>query len=76
MALDLEGRIALITGAGRGQGLKAAQLFARHGAGVVITDLAEAAVQQSVDSIVKSGGNAVGVAGDVTDVEREQDRGR
>jgi len=39
MAGKLEGKVALITGAGRGQGLAEARLFATEGARVVLTDL-------------------------------------
>ena len=38
MAL-LAGRVAVITGAGRGIGARAAELLARHGASVVINDM-------------------------------------
>jgi 3alpha(or 20beta)-hydroxysteroid dehydrogenase len=39
MAGKLEGKVALITGAGRGQGLAEARLFATEGARVVLTDV-------------------------------------
>lgn len=66
MARLLEGRVALITGAGRGQGLSAAQLFAENGAKLVITDLDAASVEAAVDSIEARGGQAVGAVGDVS----------
>ncbi|MFC4311991.1 SDR family NAD(P)-dependent oxidoreductase [Steroidobacter flavus] len=37
--LDLTGKVALITGAARGQGAAEAELFARHGARVVLADI-------------------------------------
>jgi 3alpha(or 20beta)-hydroxysteroid dehydrogenase len=38
----LDGKVAIITGAARGQGAAEARLFAREGAKVVLTDLSEA----------------------------------
>ncbi|MDO3229243.1 SDR family oxidoreductase [Mycobacteroides abscessus subsp. abscessus] len=64
----LEGRVALITGAGRGIGREHALLFAREGASVVVNDLggsnegegADAGpAHQVVDEIVSAGGKAV-----------------
>lgn len=69
MARQLEGRVALITGAGRGQGLSAAQLFAEHGAKLVITDLDAGSVDAAVDAISARGGEAAGVVGDVSKPE-------
>lgn len=61
---ELEGRLALITGAGSGLGLETARVFAREGAKIVINDVrAEAA-----DAAAKSLGPAHhAVAGDVSD---------
>jgi NAD(P)-dependent dehydrogenase (short-subunit alcohol dehydrogenase family) len=69
MARLLEGRVALITGSGRGQGLSAAQLFAENGASIVVTDLDEESVAAAVDSITSKGGKAAGVVGDVSKSE-------
>src|SRR5262245_24504599 len=71
----LEGRVAIITGAGRGIGREHALLFAREGAKVVVNDLggtpdgtgADASpAQQVVDEIVAAGGEAVANHDDVT----------
>ncbi|WP_183094456.1 SDR family oxidoreductase [Nocardioides stalactiti] len=65
---QLDGRIAVITGAGRGIGREHALLFAREGASVVVNDLGGTndgsgadvtAAQQVVDEIVAAGGAAV-----------------
>jgi NAD(P)-dependent dehydrogenase (short-subunit alcohol dehydrogenase family) len=71
----LEGRIAAITGAGRGIGREHALLFASEGAKVVVNDLgggkhgegADASpAQQVVDEIVAAGGEAVANGDDVS----------
>lgn len=74
----LDGRIAIITGAGRGIGREHALLFAAEGAKVVVNDLGGAvdgsgddrsAAEQVVDEIRGAGGDAVANADDVTDWE-------
>jgi NAD(P)-dependent dehydrogenase (short-subunit alcohol dehydrogenase family) len=71
----LDGRVAVITGAGRGLGREHALLFAAEGAAVVVNDLGGAAdgsgrdqtpAQQVVDEIRAAGGVAVANADDVT----------
>ena len=74
----LDGRIAIITGAGRGIGREYALLFAAEGAKVVVNDLGGSldgsgddvsAAQQVVDEITAAGGEAVANHDDVTDWE-------
>ena len=62
----LDGRIAIITGAGRGIGREYALLFASEGAKVVVNDLGDAA-QEVVDEITAAGGTAVANNDDVAD---------
>ncbi|HSB10850.1 MAG TPA: SDR family oxidoreductase [Blastocatellia bacterium] len=63
----LQGKTAIITGAGRGIGRAASELFARHGASVVLSDIDPEPAEQAVRAILAAGGGALSVPGDVTD---------
>ncbi|MBN9535100.1 MAG: SDR family oxidoreductase [Alphaproteobacteria bacterium] len=65
----LTGRLALVTGAGRGNGAAIARGLASAGARVIVTDIDLDAARAIADSIVKAGGDARGHALDVTDAE-------
>jgi NAD(P)-dependent dehydrogenase (short-subunit alcohol dehydrogenase family) len=77
----LDGRVAIITGAGRGIGREHALLFASEGAKVVVNDLGGAVdgsgddrspAQQVVDEIKAMGGEAVANGDNITDWEGGQ----
>jgi NAD(P)-dependent dehydrogenase (short-subunit alcohol dehydrogenase family) len=63
----LTGRLALVTGAGRGNGAAIARGLAEAGARVIVTDIDTDAAHAVAESIVKAGGDARGHALDVTD---------
>ncbi|WP_214778612.1 SDR family NAD(P)-dependent oxidoreductase [Exiguobacterium sp. s22] len=64
--MRLQGKVAVITGAGSGMGESTARLFAKEGATVVATDINEQGVQSVVESIRAQGGEAIAVKHDVT----------
>ena len=63
----LDGQVALISGAARGQGEAQARLFAHEGAAVVLGDVLEAEGRQVAESINDTGGQAMFRKLDVTD---------
>src|SRR5437879_3785262 len=69
----LEGRAALITGAGSGIGRAAAELFAAEGAVVAVVDLRVTAARETVDKIASTGGRGLALGADVTSAEQITD---
>jgi 3-hydroxybutyrate dehydrogenase len=65
--MRLKDKTAIITGAASGIGKDIALVFAGEGAKVAIADLNNDAAEATADEIRKSGGQAIGVAMDVTD---------
>lgn len=63
----LDGKVALVSGSGRGIGREIALKLATEGARVVINDLDAEPAQQTVADIVARGGQAVACVGSVTD---------
>lgn len=65
----LKGKIALVTGAGAGIGRAIAELFAREGATVILSDLDGDAAEIAANAIAAAGGRAESLAADVTSPE-------
>ena len=63
----IDGKVAILTGSGRGIGAATAKMFGTEGASVVVSDLDPAPAEETAAAIRAAGGKAVVVAGDVTD---------
>jgi NAD(P)-dependent dehydrogenase (short-subunit alcohol dehydrogenase family) len=68
--MQLDGKVALVTGAGSGIGKAAALLLAREGAKVAALDLSDDDVQQTAKEIEQAGGTALAVSADVSQPEQ------
>ncbi|MEE2754263.1 MAG: SDR family NAD(P)-dependent oxidoreductase [Candidatus Latescibacterota bacterium] len=62
----LEGKTALITGAGQGMGLAVALKLASLGANIAINDIDDSRTESAVKAVVSAGHNATSVAADIT----------
>jgi 2-keto-3-deoxy-L-fuconate dehydrogenase len=65
--LSLSGKIALVTGAGSGIGASIAEVFAKAGAQVIVTDIKADGAESTVAQIKAAGGRAISMQVDVSD---------
>jgi 3-oxoacyl-[acyl-carrier protein] reductase len=72
LLVNLEGKIAIVTGAGHGIGREIALSLARNGAEVVVTDVTDAIFEVG-KQIEALGSKALPIKCDVTDFEQAQD---
>ncbi len=70
MSFDLEGKVALVTAAGRGIGRGIAECLAAAGGKVVVNSYSEDTTAATVAAITDAGGIAVPFVGDITDPEK------
>lgn len=68
--MKLQGKVAVVTGAGSGMGKAIAQLFAQEGAKVIVADINAANVDAVVAEIQHNGGEA---AGAIVNVSKKED---
>lgn len=66
MTLQMQGRVALVTGAASGIGQASALAFAQAGARVAVADINLAGAEESAQQIVQAGGEAIAVRVDVS----------
>lgn len=71
--MSLDGKVAIITGSGKGLGLAYAQELARQGAAVVINDIDAQTAEDAVRSITGAGGRAVAVVAPVGPTETAEE---
>ncbi|WFE40894.1 SDR family NAD(P)-dependent oxidoreductase [Micromonospora sp. WMMD998] len=67
--MSLDGKVAIVTGSGRGLGLAYARELARRGAAVVVNDVDEQAAADAVAAVQETGGRAVAVVAPVGPTE-------
>lgn len=67
MNSSFENKVALVTGAGSGMGLAAAQAFAAEGAAVALVDINGPAVRTATERLIAAGHKAIAIRCDVTD---------
>ena len=72
MERNLEGRVAIVTGAAEGIGWAVAERLARAGAHVVVADLDAQAAEAAANRLTATGATAMGVGVDVADEEAVQ----
>ncbi|WP_322053382.1 SDR family NAD(P)-dependent oxidoreductase [Paraburkholderia bannensis] len=65
-AARLAGRVAFVTGAGRGAGRAHARLLARRGAAVAVVDIDADVAQATAAEIESEGGRAIAIVADIT----------
>ncbi|WP_329260290.1 SDR family oxidoreductase [Actinoallomurus sp. NBC_01490] len=71
--MDLTGKVAVVTGSGRGLGLAYSRALAAAGASVVVNDVDRQAVDAAVESVRSAGGRAFGVTAAVGDTATAED---
>ena len=66
---DIKEQVVVVTGSGRGIGRATVELFAAHGAKVVVSDMDADVCNQTTEELKKSGAEAIGVVANITKEE-------
>jgi len=66
MDMELKGKVAIVTGGGRGLGKAIALGLAKEGADVIVCDINEKFIASTVTELKDMGSHAMGIKGDVT----------
>jgi len=74
MDLNIEGKVALVTGGGMGVGRAICKRLAREGARVIVNDIVAERAQSVATEISESGGEAVAAAFDIIDLDQVRER--
>lgn len=69
MNLELDGKIALLTGASRGLGFATAQVLAEEGVRIAINGRNESSLKAAADELASFGAEVIALPGDVTDLK-------
>jgi 3-oxoacyl-[acyl-carrier protein] reductase len=64
---DFSGKVAIVTGAGRGIGRAYAEALGSAGAAVLVADIDEGGAEETADAVMAGGGSAVAVRVDIAD---------
>jgi ABC-type uncharacterized transport system ATPase component len=75
-AMQLQDKVAFITGSASGIGKEIALVYAREGAKIVIADLNKGSADATAAELAAAGGQAIGVGVDVTSEEQVTRRSR
>lgn len=68
----LDGKVAVVTGSGRGIGKETARLLAKEGAAVVINDVAESVAAATAKELADEGGKAIPCVADIRFLDQAQ----
>lgn len=69
---ELNGKVAIVTGGGSGFGRAMAELYAKEGAQVVVSDISVESGEETADAAIKAGGDAIFVKADVGSPEENE----